>query len=139
MSAKILITGKLAKDPVMTYLPNGTPFTKFSIPDSETWKDKSGAKQSKTTWLNIEVWGSQAEPCNQWLSKGDIVEVEGKLVAGTDGNPVVFKRQNGEYGSSFVVRANRVQFIHTFKNSDTGSSTSDSTDNTSIAEEEFLF
>jgi len=78
---KVMLIGRLGKDPDMTYTPTGSAVTKFSIAVDRRWKDKSGEAKSETTWFNIVAWERLAETCNQWLKKGHKVFVEGRFVA----------------------------------------------------------
>ena len=86
---KIMLLGRLGKDPELKYTPSGAAVCTFSVATSETWMDKSGQKQEKTEWHRVVVWGKRAETCNQYLAKGRQVFIEGKLQTrswdGTDG------------------------------------------------------
>jgi single-strand DNA-binding protein len=80
MLNKVILIGRIGKDPEMRYTPNGTAVAAFSIATTENWKDKNtGEKQEKTEWHKIEAWRRLAEICGEWLSKGSLVYVEGKL------------------------------------------------------------
>jgi len=63
----------------MRYTAGGAPVTNFSLATNETWKDQSGERQERTEWHNIVVWNKLAETCNQYLSKGKLVYIEGRL------------------------------------------------------------
>ena len=77
---KVILIGRLGKDPEVRYLANGTAVCSFSVATSETWKDKTtGEKQEKTEWSNIVVWGKLGEICGEYLSKGKQCYVEGSL------------------------------------------------------------
>lgn len=76
---KVLLIGNLGKDPEVRYTPGGQAVANFNIATNEAWTDKSGAKQEKTEWHRIVVWGKQAELCGEYLSKGRQVFVEGRL------------------------------------------------------------
>jgi len=75
---KVILIGRLGKDPEVRYTQQQTAVCNFSIATSETWQ-KDGEKQEKTEWHNIVVWKRLAEICGQYLSKGSNVYVEGKL------------------------------------------------------------
>jgi len=75
----VRIIGNLGKNPELKYTASGQPIANFSVATSETWKDKQGAKQQKTTWHNIVIWGKLAEVANQYLTKGSTVYLEGKI------------------------------------------------------------
>ena len=73
------LIGNLGKDPEFRVTPGGQPVCNFSIACSEKWTDKAGQKQEKTEWINIVLWGRQAEIANQYLKKGSSVYIEGKI------------------------------------------------------------
>jgi len=75
----VIATGNLGRDPEMKFLPNGSPTTSFSIGCSQGYKDKDGVWQNTTEWLNIVTWNKLAEKCNQELSKGSKVFIQGKV------------------------------------------------------------
>src|SRR6476646_5738200 len=77
---KVILVGRLGRDPEMKYTSGGTPFCRFSIATDDNWTDKgSGEKQEGTEWHNIVVWDRLAEICNQYLTKGRLVYIEGSL------------------------------------------------------------
>lgn len=76
---KVLLIGRLGRDPEMRYTPSGRPVTTFSIASSRTWNTSDGERRSETEWFNIVAWGSLAEICKQFLTKGQQVYIEGRL------------------------------------------------------------
>lgn len=77
---KVILLGRLGKDPELKYTPAGQAVTKFTLATSERWKDKnSGEFQEKTEWHNIVCWAKLAETANQYLTKGSSVYLEGRL------------------------------------------------------------
>jgi single-strand DNA-binding protein len=77
---KVILVGRLGKDPELKYTASGTPFCRFSMATDDVWNDKaSGERQEKTEWHNIVVWDRLAEICNQYLTKGRLVYIEGSL------------------------------------------------------------
>lgn len=76
---KVIVLGRLGKDPETRYMTDSKAVTNFSIATSETWKDKSGEKQEKTEWHNCVTYGKLAEIAGEYLRKGSQVYVEGKL------------------------------------------------------------
>ena len=112
MYQKITIAGNLGRDPEMRYTPDGKAVTNLSVATSRKWTGNDGQKQEETTWFNVSVWGSQAEACNQYLSKGSKVLVEGRIKPDPQtGGPRIWTRQDGTSGASFEVSANRVVFL----------------------------
>jgi single-strand DNA-binding protein len=80
---KVILVGNLGKDPELRYTASGTAVAKFSIATSESFTDKAGAKQERTEWHRITAWGKLAEICGQYLSKGKMVYIEGKIRSDT--------------------------------------------------------
>lgn len=76
---KVILVGRLGNDPEIRYTQQGVAVTNFNIATSENWVDKAGAKQERTEWHRIVVWGKMAETCSQYLAKGRQVFVEGRL------------------------------------------------------------
>jgi single-strand DNA-binding protein len=76
---KVMIIGHLGRDPEMRYTPSGRPVTTFSVAASRTWHTSEGERRTETEWFNIVAWQSLAEICNQYLSKGQQVYIEGRL------------------------------------------------------------
>src|SRR5262249_31568394 len=77
---KVILIGRLGRDPEMKYTGSGTPFCRFSIATDDSWNDKaSGERQERTEWHNIVVWDRLAEICNEYLRKGRLVYIEGAL------------------------------------------------------------
>ena len=71
--------GRLTKDPEIKYLSSGGAVVNFSMATSEKWKDKNGEKQESTEYHNIVSFGKQAEIISEYLSKGSLVYIEGRL------------------------------------------------------------
>lgn len=76
---KVILVGHLGKDPETRYMTNGEAVTNFSIATTETWKDKSGEKQEKVEWHNITAYRKLAEIISQYVKKGALIYIEGKL------------------------------------------------------------
>ena len=76
---KVILVGNLGKDPEVRYTPGGQPVANFSVATNEAWTDKAGAKQERTEWHTVVLWGRQAEIAEQFLQKGRLVYVEGRL------------------------------------------------------------
>ena len=75
---KLILLGRLGKDPELKYLPNGDAVCTFSLATGESWADKQGQKHEVTDWHNIVIWRKTAEAANQYLKKGSQVYLEGK-------------------------------------------------------------
>lgn len=76
---KVMLIGRLGKDPEVRYMPNGEAVCNVSLATSENWKDKAGEKQEKTEWHNLTFFRRLAEIAGEYLKKGSQVYVEGKL------------------------------------------------------------
>lgn len=77
---KVILIGHLGAPPELRYTPNGNqPVANFRIATNDKWTDKGGQPQERTEWHRIVVWGKLAELCNQYLTKGRQVYVEGRL------------------------------------------------------------
>lgn len=100
-----IIVGNLGKDPEMRFTPSGVPVTTFSVAVSRKWKDKDGEQQEKTTWFRVNAWRKLAEVCNQYLSKGSKVLVEGDVSASA------WTGQDGEPRASLELNAQNVRFL----------------------------
>ena len=79
MINKAILVGRLGKDPEVRYTPDGTMITNFSVATDEQWKDKNGEKVQKTEWHRIVTYRKLAEICGQYLHKGSLVYIEGRI------------------------------------------------------------
>jgi single-strand DNA-binding protein len=76
---KVMITGRLGADPEMRFTPQGTPVTTFRVASGRSWKSAGGTTQEATEWFRVVAWNKLAEVCNEYLSKGSRVYIEGRL------------------------------------------------------------
>lgn len=76
---RVMVIGNLGRDPEMRYTPEGQAVTSFSLAATRTWISPNSGRRDATEWFNVVSWGSLAEICNQYLSKGRRVYVEGEL------------------------------------------------------------
>lgn len=105
MYSKTVIVGHLGRDPEMRFTSGGQSVTSFSVATNRRWTDQSGQTQERTTWFRVTAWGKLGELCNQYLSKGRIVLVEGDIEASA------WKSQEGEARASLELTARNVRFI----------------------------
>ncbi len=76
---KAMLTGHLGADPEMRFTPQGSPVTTFRVASGRTWKSADGNQHDDTEWFSVVAWDKLAEICNQYLTKGTRVYVEGRL------------------------------------------------------------
>jgi single-strand DNA-binding protein len=76
---KAMIIGNLGRDPEMRYTPSGKPVTSFSVAVTRTRNKPEGERVEITDWFNVVAWDRLAEICSQYLTKGSLVYVEGRL------------------------------------------------------------
>ena len=76
---RMMVIGNLGTDPEMRYTPNGNPVTSFRLAATRSYTNSSGERQQETEWFTVVAWNQLAEQCNQYLTKGRRVYVDGRL------------------------------------------------------------
>ena len=76
---KVILVGRLGRDPETRYMPNGDAITNFSLATDEQWRDRNGERQARTEWHNVSLYGKLGEIAGQYLRKGSQVFIEGKI------------------------------------------------------------
>jgi single stranded DNA-binding protein (ssb) len=76
---RVQLMGRLGKDPEGKFTPTGKKVTHFSVAISNRWKSKEGEAKEYTEWVNVEAWGRLGEVCQEYLKKGSLVFIEGRL------------------------------------------------------------
>jgi single-strand DNA-binding protein len=79
MLNRVMLIGRLGKDPELKSVPDGTLVANFSLATQRSWRDELGEKHSETEWHTIVAWGKLAEIVGQYMKKGRLVYVEGRL------------------------------------------------------------
>lgn len=79
MVNKVILIGRLGKDPEVRYTPDGAMVTTFTLATDESYKDKNGEKVQKTEWHRIVTFGKLAEICGNYLVKGKLIFIEGRI------------------------------------------------------------
>jgi single-strand DNA-binding protein len=102
---KIIIVGHLGRDPELRYTADGTPVCSFSVATTERKKEKSGEYQDVTTWFRVTLWRRQAELASQYLTKGRLVYVEGRL------SQSEYQDRDGNTRHSLEVQGTDIHFI----------------------------
>ena len=116
---RVLLIGNLGRDAELRFTPSGAPVATFSMATTETWKDKTGAKQERTEWTRVVLWGTAAEAVSKYLTKGKSVAVEGKLQTRA-------WEKDGVKRYSTEVKADRVVLLGSRDGSDQHEATPDS-------------
>lgn len=102
---KIIIVGNLGRDPELRYTPQGTPVCSFSVATNERRRDAAGEFQDKTTWFRVTTWRRLAELAHQYLKKGSLVYIEGRLSLNE------FTARDGTTRTSLEVQATDMRFL----------------------------
>ena len=102
---RVLLMGNLTRNPEIRYTPSGTAVADLGLAVNENFKNKAGETVEQTCFVEVVVWGRQAETSSEYLHKGSAVFVEGRLQLDQ------WENQQGEKRSKLRVRADRVQFI----------------------------
>ena len=102
---KVMLIGRLGKDPELRYTPNGSPVANLRIATDESYTDRDGNKVDRTEWHTVVVFQRQAENCQAYLKKGSLVFVEGSLQTRK------WQDQQGQDRYSTEIKAIRVQFL----------------------------
>jgi single-strand DNA-binding protein len=102
---KVMIIGNVGSDPEMRYTPNGNPVTSFRVATNRVYTTPEGERKQETDWFTVVTWNKLAEQCNQFLAKGRLVYVEGRL------HNRSWEGQDGQKRYRTEVIANRVTFL----------------------------
>ncbi len=112
MYQKLMIIGRLGKDPEMRFTPNGQAVTSFSVATDRQWTGEGGQQEKETVWFRVSAWGKLAETCNNFLQKGKLVMVEGRLqVDPKTGGPRIWSGADGTARASLEVVAATIKFL----------------------------
>ena len=102
---KVMLIGNVGTDPEMRFTPSGNPVTSFRVATSRTYTTSEGERRQETEWFTVVAWTKLAESCNQFLTKGQRVYVEGNLRTRN------WEGRDGQKRTSVEVIANRVLFL----------------------------
>lgn len=105
MVNKVILVGRLGKDPEVRYTPDGTMVTNFTMATDESYKDKNGEKVQKTEWHRIVTYRKLAEICGNYLTKGKLVYIEGKIQTRT------WEDKEGTKRNTTEIIANNMQML----------------------------
>ena len=76
---KVIMIGRVGREPEMRYTPSGRPVTTYTIGITRSWNSSDGERHYETDWFNVVAWGNLAEICKQHLTKGQLIYIEGRL------------------------------------------------------------
>jgi single-strand DNA-binding protein len=102
---KMLVIGNVGTDPEMRYTPNGNPVTSFRLATSRRYTTSEGEQREETEWFTVSAWNRLAETCNQYVTKGMKVYVEGRLKSDE------WVGQDGQARFRLEINANEVKFL----------------------------
>jgi single-strand DNA-binding protein len=102
---KVILVGRLGRDPETRYTGGGQAVANFSMATDESYKDKNGERQKRTEWHKIVVWGKQAEIAQQYLKKGSLLYLEGRIQSRE------WQDKEGQKRTSFEIVANNFRML----------------------------
>ena len=102
---KLTIIGNVGNEPEMRFTPNGKPVTSFSVATNWLYTSSEGERRQETEWFSVVAWNRLAEQCNQFLAKGRLAYVEGRMHTRN------WEGQDGQPHSKMEVIASRVIFL----------------------------
>ena len=102
---KVILVGRLGRDPETRYTGGGQAVANFSVATDESYRDKNGERQKRTEWHKIVVWGKQAEIAQQYLKKGSLVFIEGRIQSRE------WQDKEGQKRTSFEIVANNFRML----------------------------
>jgi len=125
---KIIFIGNLGKDPEMRYTPTGQPITSFNVASNREYTKVDGTRVKETVWAHISFWGKQAEICKQYLHKGSLVYIDGRLNPDpTTGGPRIWEK-DGFSRSNFEITGEFIKFLSTPQTNHAATDTADAED-----------
>jgi single-strand DNA-binding protein len=102
---KVILVGRLGRDPELKYTPSGAPVATFSLATDESFKDRTGEKQDRTEWHKIVAWNKLAEICGEYLTKGKLVYIEGSIRSHE------YQDKSGNKRTAYEIIANNMQML----------------------------
>ena len=112
---KVMLIGNLTRDPELRHTPKGTAVAELGLAINRVWKDEQGQKQEETTFVDVTLWGRQAELAQQYLAKGNPVYIEGRLNLDTWDD-----KATGQKRSKLKVIGENLQFLSSGKTGGAG-------------------
>ena len=114
---KVMLIGRLGRDPEIKYTPSGAPVAKFSLATDEVFKDRAGEQQRRTEWHTIVAWNKLAEICGEYLTKGKQVYIEGSIRSRQ------WEDQSGNKRTAYEIVAREMKMLGSRADAERGSAT----------------
>src|ERR1700758_4247198 len=102
---KVILVGRLGRDPETRFTSGGQAVANFSVATDESYKDRNGERQKRTEWHKIVVWGKQAEIAQQYLKKGSLIFIEGRIQSRE------WQVKGGQKSTSFEIVATNFRMV----------------------------
>jgi len=102
---KVILIGRVGRDPEVRYIPSGAPVATFSVATDESFKSKNGEQQQHTEWHKVVAWNKLAEICGEYLTKGKLVYIEGSIRSRQ------WEDQSGNKRTSYEIIARNMQML----------------------------
>jgi len=102
---RVILVGRLGRDPETRYTGSGQAVANFTLATDESYKDRNGERQKRTEWHKIVVWGKQAEIAQQYLKKGSLIFIEGRIQSRE------WQDKEGQKRTSFEIVANNFRML----------------------------
>ena len=102
---RMTVIGNLGNDPEMRFTPNGHAVTSFNVATNRNYTTADGERREETEWFTVVCWNKLAEQCNQYLTKGRLVYLEGRVKLTS------WEGQDGQQRSRMEINADRVSFL----------------------------
>lgn len=106
MYQQVVLVGNVGVEPAMSYTPEGTPVTNFTVATNRRWRGADGEQREKTVWFRVVAWKHLAEVCAQMVRKGMLVLVVGEL-----SEPRLYQAKSGEWRASLEITATTIKFL----------------------------
>ncbi|MBI2862342.1 MAG: single-stranded DNA-binding protein [Chloroflexi bacterium] len=114
-----MVIGNVGQNPEMRFTPNGTPTTTFTLATNRSWTSPDGERRQETQWFRVVSWSKLAEFCNQYVTKGQKVYVEGRLRTRD------WEGADGQKRTSVEIIANDLQLLSTRQREEGGEEASE--------------
>lgn len=102
---KVILIGRVGRDPEVRYISSGTPVVTFSVATDESFKSRNGEQQQHTEWHKVVAWNKLAEICGEYLTKGKLVYIEGSIRSRQ------WEDQSGNKRTSYEIIARNMQML----------------------------